>query len=57
MFQNFQKVASIIEMQAELVSKFRDGIFEGLDPIFEKAVFIFYLIGYNFYEIELKQMI
>ena len=42
-------------MEADLVKKFKEGIFDL--PIFENALFIFYLLGYNFYEIEVKSMI
>ena len=59
MFQNFQKVVNLISqtLESELVEKFKSGIFADLDPIFEKSLFVFYLIGYNFYEIEVKSMI
>jgi hypothetical protein len=57
MFQNCQKVAKIIELDSNLIEKFKKGVFSDLDPIFNKSIFVFYLIGYNFYEIELSQMI
>ena len=57
MFQNFQKVVNLISqnMEPDLVENFRSGIFDL--PIFENALFIYYLLGYNFYEIEVKSMI